>query len=145
MNKTQYMESLIELCTEKQKDFFLRIYPDGPNPSQVKRATQQIEATLKQDNLKIEQLKGELKAHQTSAEEAHLKLKSVSKELVDCKSDKEDLQLVIDRISNPIDIENSEVQSRLSLLNALEAGGVDNWEWYDHAIKTAKQTAERNK
>jgi len=35
---------------------------------------------------------------------------------------------------DPINVENKEVKERLRLLSALEAGGVDNWEWYDESI-----------
>ncbi len=47
------------------------------------------------------------------------------------------LENKIDRFTNPIDIENYEVQERLAILAALEAGGVDNWMWYSEALEQA--------
>ncbi len=31
--------------------------------------------------------------------------------------------------------EEREIERRLAKLNALEAGGVDNWDWYDESLK----------
>ena len=35
-----------------------------------------------------------------------------------------------------------ELERAAAKLNALEAGGVDNWEWYDEALKDYRQTIE---
>ena len=34
-------------------------------------------------------------------------------------------------------------QRRLAKLDALEAGGVDNWEWYDESLKSWREENER--
>lgn len=36
-----------------------------------------------------------------------------------------------------------EQERRLAKLDALEAGGVDNWEWYDEALKEYNETIGR--
>lgn len=37
-----------------------------------------------------------------------------------------------------------EIERKLAKLAALEAGGVDNWEWYDEALKEYRATIERD-
>ena len=42
-------------------------------------------------------------------------------------------KLTLNALSEP----SKEVQGRLDKLAALEAGGVDNWEWYDLSLEAA--------
>ena len=36
------------------------------------------------------------------------------------------------------------IERKLAKLAALEAGGVDNWEWYDESLKEYRTTIERD-
>lgn len=53
------------------------------------------------------------------------------------------ISVVVDKYRlKPIEITNKEYQELLKrnkILSALEAGGVDNWEWYDESLKDIKE------
>lgn len=49
----------------------------------------------------------------------------------------EEYQVAFDLILHKLEELSKEVQARLNKLNALEAGGVDNWEWYEQSLEDA--------
>ena len=135
MNKRDYLEKLLSLCTEKQANLFSRMYPDGPNIKQLSWAITQLENTLKDLNYTREALNGVKKAAKSSADVFSQELKRTERKLVDTEQELKEANCLIDRLKNPINTENNEVQEKLELLEALQQGGVDNWTWYDEAIK----------
>ena len=48
----------------------------------------------------------------------------------------------IQRLSNTESLASAAILERLDKLDALEAGGVDNWQWYDESIEDYKQSIE---
>ena len=51
--------------------------------------------------------------------------------MVQTKKELEESRSEASKLSNPINTNNLDIQNRLELLDALEAGGVDNWEFYE--------------
>ena len=134
MNKQDYLNKILALCTEKQTELFNRMYPDGVSSKQISHATFQIENTLKNLNESNEELNRVIKESDEHKLISNGKVNDlinninlIEKELVDANSH-------IMRLENPINIENNEVQERLNLLDALEAAGVDNWNGYGYAL-----------
>ena len=134
MNKRDYLEKLLLLCTTKQKDFFLRMYPVGLKASQINYAIVQVENALKNNNATKEDL---AKFKVSSAADKAIETKLYNDEKVKrlgLEIKLKEAYALVERLKNPINTENNEIQERLQLLNALEAGGVDNWEWYSESI-----------
>ena len=52
-----YQERLLELCTEKQKNIFKRMYPSGVKESHLKTSIPQIERTIKNLNSSREEMR----------------------------------------------------------------------------------------
>jgi chromosome segregation ATPase len=134
MTLKDYLNKLLGLCTDKQKDFFDLMYPGGPTKKQLSWATKQLENTLSglnQSNEKLVYIKREL-------EKANKNAASASREWMNTKNTMEqelqDAHALIERLRNPISTANNNVQERLELLDALEAGGVDSWSFYDEAV-----------
>lgn len=132
------LDHLLSLCTERQLTLFNRIYPNGPTNSQIQHATDLCSRTLKEDNQKIEnlnntitELKEKLETTTTTKHNAIVQAKQLEREL-------EILQAKIDRTPlSQKEINSNDVQDKLELLAALEAGGVDNWEGYDYSRENA--------
>ena len=134
MTERDYMNRLLNLCTERQKAFFDRIYPEGPKNNQLKTAISQIERTLSNLDEQKEEISSMKKEAAELAEKENKIKAEYRKTITQLEGELKDAKAQIDRLSNPINLENAEVQERLDLLSALEAGGVDNWEWYDESI-----------
>jgi hypothetical protein len=88
--------------------------------------------------LKAESLQAEIKALELSRE-AELKLRDTAKDGVKKLSDQYSKLLVqIGYGNTKISMhEYNELEKRDAILRALEAGGVDNWDWYDESLKNA--------
>ena len=134
MTNNEYLIKLVSILTEDQLSLFNRMYPEWPSKSQTKLAIVQAETTL----MKLNETNSKLRHENIELKESILKKSSslieYENDLDDIKSDLKEAYKTIERLKNPINIENSVVQERLELLAALEAGGVDNWEWYDESI-----------
>ena len=139
MNKRNYLNKILELCTEKQRDLFSRMYPTGVEGGDIAHATLQLENTLKRHTATDEELssiKRELEAIETKTS---LEVLNTAKLLADSQNSLQEAYNLIERLKNPINIENNDVQERLALLDALEAGGVDNWVFYDASISAYEE------
>ena len=134
MNNTDYLEKLLWLCTDDQKNLFDRMYPNWPSSKQMKRAIVQVESTLKNLN----QTKEDLNYVKRQADdEITIKINEIAvlnSEKVKLQNELSEANALAERLSNPIDVSNNYVQEKLNLLEALEAGGVDNWDGYDFAV-----------
>ena len=139
MNQKDYMGKLLALCTEKQKDLFGRMYPTGPTSKQLNWAVTQLENTLKNLNVDKEQLRDEKKAHADDVESLNKSIRDLEKKLSIAVADLADAERRIERLSNSDAVNSADIQERLALLDALEAGGVDNWDGYDDAVDEARQ------
>lgn len=134
MNLKLYLERILALCTDKQRNLYDRMYPDGATGTQIKRAIQQVETTLKSRDGTIEILR-EDKKNLNVAIHGWI----ISKNVAEKESQRLEIELIeaeelIKRLQNPINIENNDVQEKLDRLDALEAAGVDNWDGYDYAM-----------
>lgn len=140
--KIEYLSNLLALCTEKQKNLFCRMYPNGPNKYQLSRAISQVENTLKDLNT----LKSDLVSIKTAAKDKYIGLEAefnhLQRILESTKNALNEANNSIEKLITPINTENKAIQERLELLDALEAGGVDNWQWYDESIEDYKQSIE---
>jgi len=134
MNKRKYMDKLLLLCTEKQKNIYNKMYPDGPSSSQLKLAINQIENTLRNLNFSEEKFKQTKKEYENSIDIINKEVLNLNNKLIELNKELKKKEKEIEMLSNPISIKNKEIQERLNLLNALEIAGVDNWEWYGDAI-----------
>jgi thiamine biosynthesis lipoprotein ApbE len=130
----EYLDRLLKVCTAEQLGMFNRMYPNGPAPKQIKWAITQIENTILSMNKKAQVLANiqaefeEFKrVNSAITESLQLSFNNLAQELNE--ADKE-----IERLSTPETIASADVLRRLYELAALEAAGVDNWEWYDKAM-----------
>ena len=140
MNKKEYLDSLLDLCTERQKDLFCRMYPEGPKTDQIKMAISQVENTLKNLNATNEDLNTVKKESDAFVDKLTIKINEVEAHLENTESELKEAYAKIERLENPINIENNKIQERLALLDALEAGGVDNWTFYGDAIESYQES-----
>lgn len=135
MNKKEYLERLLTLCTKKQTDLFNRMYPDGVEKKKLDWATGQVERTLKGLNESAEELRTKTKEYNEDLEAKDKEVKANLFKVRDLESELAVLYRRFERMSEvPSNKENDRIQERLDLLDALEAGGVDNWEWYSESI-----------
>ena len=134
MTQNDYLNKLLGLCTDNQKNLFNRMYPDGPSPKRLKWAITQVENTLKNLNSSKEELKYLKKEHEEKIAELTGLHSDALRKIGRLEGELKGLQELNERLSNPVSIKNSDVQERLILLDALEAGGVDNWNGYEAAI-----------
>ena len=142
MTKQDYLNKILRLCTEEQQALFNSMYCKGPDLKQLDRAIAQVEHTLRVQNIdkaayrKLEREKNEVEA------ELRLQLKNIESDL----KRSEDRLNEVDRenrmLRNPILLDNVHVQEKCDLLDALQAGGVDNWEGYEAAVNNWKIEAE---
>lgn len=135
MNKREYIDRLLALCPESYNDMFNRMYPDGPKPKQVKWATTQVENSVKGLSRVVE------RNTESSAKSARLLMEhevtiaNLASELKASKTEANQLRIEVENLStDPDAVATADVQARLNLLEALENGGVDNWEWYSESI-----------
>ena len=127
MNTNDYLNKLLGLCNEGQLNLFNKMYPDGPDKKQLSWAISQVERTLKSENDKITNLKNEIKELKTIGDKKTDTIHSLN-------SDIADLQKELNALKNYASASTDDVQKQLDKLQALEAGGVDNWEWYDESL-----------
>jgi len=143
MNQKDYMGKLLTLCTEKQRAFFNRIYPDGPSSKQLNTAVLQLENTLKNLNADKEQLRDEKKAHVEDVDALNVTIRRLEKELSNTFTELREAESRIQMLSSPEATKSADIQERLALLDALEAEGVDNWDGYEYAIDRLSETANK--
>lgn len=131
----KYLDQISKLLIQEQMDIFNRMYPDGPDKSQLKWAITQVENTILGQNKRAQRLRDiekefeEYKKDNADKIATHVRaFDSLAKELAKVTKENERLS------ASKIDIDNAEIIERLDKLAALEAGGVDNWEWYDEAM-----------
>lgn len=140
INDQAYKDRLLALCTPSQKDLFARMYPTGVTNDQLAHAIKQIENTLCSLNCKNEEFNDLKISHHNDVvrlESAHAE---VVVELRNAQKHITSLEAVNDRLSsNPDAVENNKTQERLLKLDALEAGGVDNWDSYDDAMESYRE------
>jgi len=120
MNQKDYMGKLLDLCTEKQRDFFGRMYPAGPTAKQLNWAVTQLENTLKNLNVDKEQLQLEKKAHAETLDTLNSSIRDLEKKLSTTVTGLANAEKRIERLSNPDAVNSAEIQERLALLDALE-------------------------
>lgn len=91
-----------------------------------------IERTLKQNKESSEKLQ-ELKNKQI--EDAKIVNDLHYKRIEELKSEYESkIKQLVEDFKSSIPINEYEVRKRLDMLEALEIGGVDNWEWYGESL-----------
>jgi hypothetical protein len=131
------LEQMLQICTPKQLDFFNKIYPEGPKPNQIKWAIQQIVNTIRDVNIDVDKLKDikkefdDFKKLSADNESTHIReINSLARDLAIANSE-------IERLSaDKVNVDNAEIIKRLDMLDALESGGVDNWDWYGECMST---------
>lgn len=138
MTKQDYLNNLLNLCTESQKDLFNRMYPNGVSNKQLSHAIYQVENTLRELNTKKEIVQNKNKDLTDTINSLEEEIKTLKRKLYYSELEYKESIDLIDRLKNPISIKNNEVQERLIRLQLLEAGGVDNWDGYDYAINNDK-------
>lgn len=135
MNKREYLDKLLSLCTSNQLDIFGRMYPFSVGDCQLDWAITQVENTLHKLNDKSEEFDNLRRTVVTLKLQHKKELERQDNTITMLRGEVIILELVAQRLKNPISVENNEVQERLLKLDALEAGGVDNWEWYGESMR----------
>jgi septal ring factor EnvC (AmiA/AmiB activator) len=138
MNKRDYIEQLHTMLTDKQKDFLKKVFPNGVDAKQLPSAIGLIERTLRKGNTEIESLKDEIKEKENSINELISKNQVATETIKQQQEEINDLTAQVRRLSNPITEVSSEIQEKLDKLEALENGGVDNWEWYGESMSALR-------
>ena len=141
MNKQTYLKNLLGLCTATQKDLFTKMYPTWPTSNQLSAATSQVENTLRNLNTTNEDLKIAKRNARSAAYRLIIQIDSIEehlryteKKLKEANAKIKWLETTPPANANANANTNANTQERLELLNALEAGGVDNWEFYEDSI-----------
>ena len=124
----KYLDKILLLCTPPQRDMFARMYPEGPTPSQIKTAVRQVENTLLGLNSRVECLRNVKEEFDVYKTETTKLLKESVDVLKQYRDDLIEAEKEIYQLSNPIALNNAEIQQRLDKLDALEMAGVDNWD-----------------
>jgi hypothetical protein len=136
MNKKEYLQDLLTLCTEQQLNLFNRMYPNGCDSKQTDLAITQIKNTILSMNKKTESLVNIQKEFEDFKIKSLKENKDLEKLYKEQEKELKEAYLDIEKLSNPINTQNLDVQRKLDKLYALECGGVDNWEWYGECMST---------
>ena len=139
MNKRDYMNNILALCADTQKELYGRMYPDGPTNKQLDHAIWQIENTLKDSNDKRVVAQKKLKLLEENQEEIKKELGKVNQKNDTLEKENKGLYREIEALSSNENIEKAKVIEDLNLLEALRAAGVDNWDGWDYAIEILNQ------
>jgi len=137
MTKRDYLNNLLQLMTEEQLKLFERMYPNDPTDRQVAHAIVQCENTLKGLNKKVQRLTNVDKEFKTFKEQCKIDAQVCSNKIDVLEHELNKINVLAEQLSNPIATDNAEIQDRLAKLDALEAGGVDNWTWYGESMEQA--------
>lgn len=132
MDKNDYLQKLLLLCNEKQMDMWNKMYPNGPKD--IDWAIKQVEGGLQALAVRCSELDNVLVDFNNYKCESQDTINSLKKQSYDLEQTLASARSEIKMLDNPIALQNAEVQKRLEKLDALEAGGVDNWEWYGEAM-----------
>lgn len=140
IGKREYMDKILSFLTERELAVFRRVF--GGKINDVDGAIDLIERHMKsqaRERFDIEQHNEEIKRRDTDImvandEKNHLKVRIISLE-----KDIERMQCHVEVIESETDTDSAYAKKRLAILDALEAGGVDNWEWYEESLKQANQ------
>lgn len=131
------LDQLLQICTPKQLDFFNKIYPEGPKPTQIKWAIQQIVNTIREVNIQVDSLKDIKQEFEDFKKLATDNENIKAKEILSLTRDLAIANKEIERLSaDKVNVDNAEIIKRLDMLDALENGGVDNWYWYDECMES---------
>jgi len=137
MTKREYLNNLLQLMTEEQLNLFARMYPNDPTDKQVAHAITQCETTLKGLNAKVQRLSNVDKEFKAFKDQSKIYDQMCSNKIDELKYEMNKISVLAEQLSNPIATDNAEIQDRLAKLDALEAGGVDNWMWYGASMEQA--------
>jgi len=134
MNKREYLDNLLALLTDFQRDIFNKMYPSGVNIKQLSWAITQAENTLKNLNEQKVEMRELERLHESEINDLASRLSEKNKKLSTAEEDLLEVSLLVERLRNPISMENNKIQEDIRLLDALRAAGVDNWDGWDDAI-----------
>lgn len=114
--------------------------------SKTKELHEEWRLSLSAKQKKADSLSSEITALKLSVE-ANQEIKAQSEKGLDKLTDKyNSIVVTIAKYNNrSFDISMGEYDNllkRVEILQALEAGGVDNWQWYDESLKNAKLNGE---
>ena len=129
-NEKELIELLLE-CSSTQQEFFKRLYPNFPKKSRIDNAIMQVKRTIEKNKIdaynqeKFNKIKNELNTINEQKNKLEITNENLEQELKDIKLELAEYKLTEN---------NNNDAKRLLLLDALEAAGVDNWEWYGEAI-----------
>lgn len=119
----EYVERLLKLCTDSQRDLFNRMYPKGLKEDAIPHATHQIEQTLKSQTVNTETARKEVEELQMAISNLNIENARLKQQVKDLTDVEVKVKLVRDN----------------DLLNALIAEGVDNWGGYGYALDRLKE------
>jgi hypothetical protein len=135
MNKREYIERLLALCPESYNDIFNRMYPDGLESKQIKWATTQVENSVKGLSRSVERNTEATEHYSQQLMDNEKLLSEYVSKIASLAADLKMSERKVEHLlTDPEAVATAEVQERLDLLEALENGGVDNWEWYSESI-----------
>ena len=135
MNKKEYLDKLVGLLTGPQLGLYERMYPNGPKPEQIRRATEQVETTLFRLNRDVQQLRDKSKELEEYRINAELTAESLNRQYEDLLDELQEARERIKNLSTTSNRAQEDINKSLDKLARLEAGGVDNWNGYDYAMR----------
>ena len=104
MNKREYLNSLLALCTDRQISVYNRMYPHGPKPSRISHAISQVESTLKNLNESDGEFRDAKKEFEERKGDLESTLWNLEKELYHTKKELKDAKACIDKLNRPSDL-----------------------------------------
>jgi Asp-tRNA(Asn)/Glu-tRNA(Gln) amidotransferase B subunit len=116
------------------------MYPSGPAADQLSWAISQVKNTINKQNIDTTQLQNQIKDLQQLVDDNTISIQQYKRDIERLENVAIDYNVKIYNMQAVIDGNTGFALSqatvdRLAKLDALEMGGVDNWEWYDEAMK----------
>ena len=139
MTTRNYLDKILSMCTPKEIAFFNQIFPGEVPAKDLSKAIALVERTISGSAKKRETIREELSVLENKygalKNNLHTTVPKLKRRISELEDHNRELLVLSERYTNPITLDNVKVQERLAILDALEAGGVDNWEGYDESLK----------
>lgn len=138
LNEKSYIDSLLRFLTEKEIRQLRIIFPNlNKDKDKVISLIERHLLSHVDYRKKNEKLSDECKSKEEEIDCLKKDLSLCRKTQQDLSDENMQLNKEIDILQAKVDLDSVEVVRRLAILNALEAGGVDNWQWYEESLKNA--------
>jgi septal ring factor EnvC (AmiA/AmiB activator) len=138
IQKPKTLEMMKSMLTDSQSEFYDRIFDKAVPAVKTDDAINLCVRTLRKGNDDIEKLQNASREFEANLKTEKETTRSLTAQLNQAKRENEKLTAKIE--ATPMtkeELESEYVANRLAILDALEAGGVDNWDWYGESLEQA--------